>query len=300
MYVYKITNKINNKIYISIATKNINFRFKQHVLSSKRGNKTNLHLAIKEFGENNFIVELLEKCNSIKELENKEKYWIKYYNSNNYNIGYNMTEGGECLANNKNRKNTTNAIIDNSIKSVDVSYFHKNNLIHPNKNMITVFKNNDYLRINIQDYEYYKKLGYFSKNYGFVTVYDTLNKINTKISIEEYELNKNRYKGINYNKTLYYNFRNKKFKILSKNKVDIAQFCNKNKIKYFIIDNLGQIVFETLSIENIPIKYGLKIFKYMLKNKKGIIISKKILDKMKNKYKNFDLIGYKILIKKFD
>lgn len=84
--IYKITNKINGKIYIGQA-KNINKRIKEHI----KGSTSAISLAIQKHGEENFDFEILET--DIEDYNEKEKYWIKKFNS--YQKGYNLTEGGE-------------------------------------------------------------------------------------------------------------------------------------------------------------------------------------------------------------
>lgn len=52
------------------------------------------HNAINKYGENNFIFEEIDSANSIQELNNKERFWIDFYNSNNKEYGYNLDSGG--------------------------------------------------------------------------------------------------------------------------------------------------------------------------------------------------------------
>lgn len=87
--IYKITNVINNKCYIG-CSKNIELRWKQHKRIPKR--KVAIYNAMRKYGIENFKFEIIEVC-SERELYEKEKFWIKYYNS--YNNGYNETTGGE-------------------------------------------------------------------------------------------------------------------------------------------------------------------------------------------------------------
>ena len=57
---------------------------------------TTLHfslLAWTKFSPNNFNFSIIEEC-SEEQLNKREKYWIKYYNSYGKN-GYNLTSGGE-------------------------------------------------------------------------------------------------------------------------------------------------------------------------------------------------------------
>lgn len=95
-YIYKITNLINNKIYIGqVYNKSIESRFNRHCDGAAANSKSYLGRAIHKYGKENFKYELLEECFSVKELNEREKYWIAYYNSTNGHIGYNLTPGGE-------------------------------------------------------------------------------------------------------------------------------------------------------------------------------------------------------------
>lgn len=93
--IYKIENLINHKCYIGQSTR-IKQRWRDEISASK--NPTNksyeypLQRAIRKYGINNFSFEILELCPKIT-LNEKERYWIKYYNS--YYNGYNQTEGGD-------------------------------------------------------------------------------------------------------------------------------------------------------------------------------------------------------------
>ena len=95
MYVYKIKNKLNGKVYIGITSRTIQERFLEHYY--KRNERKHLHLysAIIKYGIESFELELVEVCSSLKELFNKEIYWIRHYNSNIPEKGYNNTSGGE-------------------------------------------------------------------------------------------------------------------------------------------------------------------------------------------------------------
>lgn len=95
-YIYKITNLVNNKIYIGqVYNKSIDDRFNRHCNSANKTSKSYLVRAIYKYGKENFKVEQIEECYSISELNEREKYWIAYYNSTNSKIGYNLTPGGE-------------------------------------------------------------------------------------------------------------------------------------------------------------------------------------------------------------
>jgi len=59
---------------------------------ASRVEDTKFYRAIRKYGENNFYIELLETT-TIDNLNEREKYWISYYNS--YKNGYNSTLGGD-------------------------------------------------------------------------------------------------------------------------------------------------------------------------------------------------------------
>ena len=93
-FIYKITNTINSKSYIGQTIQNVKERFYQHCATkcSKVVSNMAIHRAIKKYGKSNFTVEVIEEIDSTN-LNDRERYWIKYYNS--YNNGYNSTKGGQ-------------------------------------------------------------------------------------------------------------------------------------------------------------------------------------------------------------
>lgn len=94
-YIYKITNIINGKIYIGKTNRTIEERFKEHCQSIYREEKRPLYSAMKKYGIENFIIEEIEEC-PINIVDEREKYWIEYFNSFKY--GYNATIGGDGKA----------------------------------------------------------------------------------------------------------------------------------------------------------------------------------------------------------
>ena len=91
-YIYKITNRVNDKIYIGKTYLNPDQRFKQHCNESKKSEKKNrpLYSAMNKYGVENFIIETIEETDSPEE---REKYWIEYFGS--FKNGYNATIGGD-------------------------------------------------------------------------------------------------------------------------------------------------------------------------------------------------------------
>lgn len=91
-YIYKITNSLNNKIYIG-RTKNPAYRKRQHLsigLNPERSSRSQkIHLAIKEIGHENFTFEVFEKWDNYYIACERELYWINFYHSDDDNFGYN-------------------------------------------------------------------------------------------------------------------------------------------------------------------------------------------------------------------
>lgn len=94
--IYKYENKINGKIYIGLSI-NIENRYRQHLYDAEHLEErrcSGIDYAIKKYGIENFDFQIIEEC-SPDELNDREKYWINFYDS--YNNGYNRTIGGNSL-----------------------------------------------------------------------------------------------------------------------------------------------------------------------------------------------------------
>jgi group I intron endonuclease len=95
--IYKITNLINQKVYIGQAI-NIRVRLNKHRTSpfNPKSNEYDslIHQAIRKYGLDNFSFEVLEECKQ-EELNNREIFYIAQYKANNRDFGYNCTEGGQ-------------------------------------------------------------------------------------------------------------------------------------------------------------------------------------------------------------
>lgn len=87
--IYKITNLINNKIYIGQSV-DIYTRWAKYK-SIKYCHNEHLRNSFLKYGINNFLFEIIEICNE-KDLDEEEKYYIQKFNS--FEHGYNQTKGG--------------------------------------------------------------------------------------------------------------------------------------------------------------------------------------------------------------
>ena len=91
MWIYKITNIQNNKVYIGQTIRPIEQRFKRHI-NDALNNILDTHFAraIRKYGKDSFIIEKIDNAQTQDELNQKEQYWIRYYNS--VEEGYNETD----------------------------------------------------------------------------------------------------------------------------------------------------------------------------------------------------------------
>ena len=92
-YIYKITNTLNDKVYIGQTIKTVQKRCTEHKNNSNKEyfSQIVLYKAFNKYGIENFICEEIEEVPNDK-LDEREKYWIEYYDS--YFNGYNSTLGG--------------------------------------------------------------------------------------------------------------------------------------------------------------------------------------------------------------
>lgn len=97
-YIYKITNLVNNKIYIGETTRTIQTRWNEHKSScqneNSKGYNYHLHNAMRYYGIINFKIEEIEKCED-NERFIRETYYIQLYKSYDRKKGYNDVIEGE-------------------------------------------------------------------------------------------------------------------------------------------------------------------------------------------------------------
>lgn len=91
-FIYKITNRVNNKVYIGQTRFTVEHRWKQHIKNFNIEHRSQpLYMAFGKYGIDNFSVETLEECPTDK-LNEREIFWIATYDS--FKNGYNATLGG--------------------------------------------------------------------------------------------------------------------------------------------------------------------------------------------------------------
>ena len=106
MWIYKITNIENGKVYIGQTIRPVKHRFARH-LQDAISNRLDTHFAraIRKYGEDKFIYEEIDHANTQDELNQKEQYWIQYFNS--IENGYNETDAISKCGGNTYRSKTS-------------------------------------------------------------------------------------------------------------------------------------------------------------------------------------------------
>jgi group I intron endonuclease len=122
--IYKITNIINNKIYIG-GSINIKHRFSEHKWQLNNNIHGNIHLqrAWNKYGKDNFKFEIIEECDILL-LKETEQQYIESYNSYKRDFGYNI----EKLVVRKELSQETKLKISIAHKGKKLSISQRNNM----------------------------------------------------------------------------------------------------------------------------------------------------------------------------
>jgi len=96
MLIYKITNDVNDKIYIGKTTKSLEERIKGHKRAMNHGVDYHLYRAMRKYGWEKFHFSVVEECDDLDTLNELESKYIAQFNA--IETGYNMALGGEFNA----------------------------------------------------------------------------------------------------------------------------------------------------------------------------------------------------------
>lgn len=96
IFIYKITCTKNNKVYIG-QTKDVKKRKTDHINSLKNGkhHSAKMQRAFDKYGESSFEHRILEIVPE-NIADERERYWIKHYNSTDKLYGFNNESGGNA------------------------------------------------------------------------------------------------------------------------------------------------------------------------------------------------------------
>ena len=126
-YVYLTTNSVNGKIYVGQKKSSV-------FLGNKYlGSGVRLKSAIKSYGKEAFIVEMIDIAEDQEQLNEKEIYWIEYYNSTNLEIGYNISFGGGQLDGFEAWNKGTKGLTHNSEETRKKDFYRKQGEDNPGR-----------------------------------------------------------------------------------------------------------------------------------------------------------------------
>jgi group I intron endonuclease len=134
--IYGIVNRVNGKIYIGQTKQGYLKRFKQHLCPKDKS--VLLQNAIKKYGRNNFVCELLDVAYSQDLADAKEKMWIYLLQTFKHENGYNLSMGGKIGQFNEE----TLAKMSASKIGAKNSFFGKHHTDETRKTISELHKNN--------------------------------------------------------------------------------------------------------------------------------------------------------------
>lgn len=109
MHIYRITNTVNNKMYIGqTIQKNPKMRWYDHCSRAKNGQNNHLYNSIRLYGIENFIWEVIDSAATLDELNIKEQHWLDQYRK--ITEVYNLREAGNNKTHSEQSKEKMSAV----------------------------------------------------------------------------------------------------------------------------------------------------------------------------------------------
>ena len=96
--IYKITNNVNDKVYIGQTIKTLQQRWSHHLCLAKQGSTLYFHKAICKYGKDSFKTEQISLTENKDAANAVECFFIKHFNAMDNRYGYNLTEGGDGVS----------------------------------------------------------------------------------------------------------------------------------------------------------------------------------------------------------
>ena len=129
--IYRAHNTENDKNYIGQTIKTLASRRQVHY--SKYSNCPYFHAALEKYEKTSWDWTIIDEAATQEELDEKEKYWISFYESNQADKGYNLTEGGRgscgVVITEEHKRKTRESML----KAVKSNYSQPNTSIKPVK-----------------------------------------------------------------------------------------------------------------------------------------------------------------------
>lgn len=166
-FVYKLTNKINGKVYIGMTLQNPIKRWK----NGRGYNSAVFCQDIKRYGWDSFDREILIENAKREEAQEIEKKFIKLYKSNNPDCGYNVTKGGDGGGMlNHNHSDCAKAKISEARKKAGFTEEHKKHISEAKRGV---------------NHHFAKKVYQFTKNGEFIREWEYMSQATKELRINK-------------------------------------------------------------------------------------------------------------------
>lgn len=103
--VYRITNVLNFKLYYGLSSQTLDDRWYDHCAAARNRSPYYFHRALRKYGVNAWLKEVVQTCATLEEANNLEHRLIIESDSCHSKKGYNRTKGGDgCAASEATRR----------------------------------------------------------------------------------------------------------------------------------------------------------------------------------------------------
>lgn len=106
--IYKVTNRVNGKIYVGKTAETKEKRWNRHVWFAAKGADIYFSNAIRKYGPEAFEIETIAEAETDEWASHLERTWILLLGSAKREIGYNSTYGGEGFSTGDKNPNRIN------------------------------------------------------------------------------------------------------------------------------------------------------------------------------------------------
>ena len=183
--IYKISNDFNDQIYIGKTTRNLKIRINEHY-NKTDGSNSHINNSMNSHGLEHFKIEILEDNIPLEKLNERERYWIAYYDS--YYNGYNQTPGGEGRS-----------LPDDIIQQIELLY-QQGKTCHEISEILNLSHSTIYHRLDTYDWfnreeNHQRSIAHFCKpidqydlNKNFIQTFPSINEAGRQLNIDSKQI----------------------------------------------------------------------------------------------------------------
>jgi group I intron endonuclease len=125
MFVYVITNEVNEKRYVGQTVSTIPVRWELHLGKARGHSRFYLYRAMRKYGVNRFSIAMVETVTTIEALKEAQKRWIRDLGSDDPERGYNVATGDESSPEGPKRQSMARVIPQHQKNAVGRSHKDK-------------------------------------------------------------------------------------------------------------------------------------------------------------------------------